>query len=71
MFTIKFGVTLLYSVPSMILYLLTILIVRRFSKDFSVTFTKLYIAFFVFVSHLVGLATKTVLVWIHMFPMDF
>ncbi|CCD64745.1 Serpentine receptor class gamma-33 [Caenorhabditis elegans] len=48
MFTLKFGTTLLYSIPSMILYAMTVRMVSRFSKDFSRTFIQLYIVFFVF-----------------------
>ncbi|CAI2353329.1 unnamed protein product [Caenorhabditis sp. 36 PRJEB53466] len=47
MFTLKFGTTLLYSIPSMVLYSMTIVMVRRFPKDFSSTFLNLYITFFV------------------------
>ncbi|ULT86100.1 hypothetical protein L3Y34_006050 [Caenorhabditis briggsae] len=48
MLTIKFGTTLLYSIPSMVLYFMTFLMVRKYSKDFSSTFLKLYKMFFVF-----------------------
>ncbi|CAI5450676.1 unnamed protein product [Caenorhabditis angaria] len=48
MFTLKFGITLFYGGLSFVVYFMTIFMVRKYWKEFSISFFRLYIAFFVF-----------------------